>query len=44
MRLYPLVRIWMSGFAADNGHVTLDEAIYVYTDSDISEAYGQVLG
>ena len=40
---YPLVRTWTSGVAADNGYVTLDEAIYVYTDSDILEASRQVL-
>ena len=29
---YPLVRTWTSGFAADNDHATLDEAIYIDTD------------
>ena len=29
MGLYPLVRTWTCGFAADHGHVTLDEAISI---------------
>ena len=34
--LYPLVRTWTCGFAADHGHVTLDEAIIIYDqDEDI---------
>ena len=38
---YPLVRTWTSGFAADDSHVTLDEATLYYMDI---EAYGHVLG
>ena len=45
MGLYPLVRTWTSGFAADNGHVTLDEAIFIDTDLfRVSEACGHVFG
>ena len=43
---YPLVRTWTSGFAADNGHATLDEAIYILIRicSDIQRPAGMFLG
>ena len=38
--LYPLVRTWTCGFAADHGHVTLDEAIKdFYQDEDIQTRF-----